>query len=408
MKSHRVMLGYNETTLNVKVFIRKMTNTAKLIAVGWCVGLLSVGALVDKAWAEDECSFGHRQRVAVYQAGAYADFQKVFRQTALALQRDGYINAKVPLSIIYTHDTAGAYAALSEASQGGCIEFVKDGLYDGNWEPALIDAKEQALRERIRKVGDIDMVWALGSIAGQRFADSSLHTNVLVMTATDPESAGIIGPGEYSDKPFIHAQKERDRYSSELRMFYQIFHFKRLGIIIDDEESNHAGQAVPVIRDVARDLGFALNTCQKDVISADAKVAHEAFAQCCLELAENSDAVYLPYGMGADLNNLYSQLKPLIDAKIPTFSQTGALEVENGVLLSLADIELIESGRFEANVVEEIVHGKKPEEISQYYFAPLNLALNLHTAKLIEWKPDFDVLIAVDRVYQSIDSMLSH
>ena len=357
------------------------------------------------AQAADDCPIGKKQRVAVFQAGSYVDFQKVFRQTALSLQRDGYINAKAPLNMNFEHDALGAYGALRKASVGGCIEFVADGLYDGKWNPALIDEKEQELRARIKTQGDIDMIWALGTVAGQRFADSSLKTNVLVMTATDPESAGIVGPGEFSTKPFVHAQKERDRYSSELRMFYQIFHFKRLGIIIDDEKDNQPGQAVPVIRDVARDLGFALNACEKDVITTDEEVAHAAFAQCCLELSQNSDAVYIPYGMGADLKHLYAQLKPLIDAKIPTFSQSGAIEVENGVLLSLADIELIESGLFEAKVVKEIVGGKKPEEISQYYFAPLNLALNLHTAKLIEWKPDFAVLIAVDRVYQNIASM---
>lgn len=384
-----------------------MKKATALNVLAYCLMALSVSLTLSAARADESCPFGQRQRVAVFQAGSFADFQKVFRQTALALQNDGYIKREAPLNLGFTHDAPGAFAALSDKSAGGCIEFVRDGLYDGAWDPVRIDERERALRERLKERGDIDMIWALGTVAGQRLADSSLKTKVLVMTATDPESGGIVGPGEFSDKPFVHAQKERERYRSELKMFYQTFHFKRLGIIIDDEESNHAGQAVPVIRDVAREYGFALNTCQKDVVGNDPETAHAAFSQCCQELATNSDAVYLPNGMGADVNNLYAQIKPLIDAKIPTFSQTGAIEVENGVLLSLSDVELMASGRFEANVVKHIVAGKKPEEISQYYYAPLNLALNLHTAKLIEWKPDFEVLIAVDRVYQNIGSKLT-
>ena len=384
-----------------------MKKATALNAVAWCLIALSVSLTLSEAVADDSCPFGQRQRVAVFQAGSFADFQRVFRQTALVLQKDGYIKRDAPLNPDFTHDAPGAYVALSETSAGGCIEFVRDGLYDGAWDQSRIDAQERALRKRIQERGDIDMVWALGTVAGQRLSDSSLKTAVLVMTATDPESAGIVGPGEFSDKPFVHAQKERERYRSELKMFYQIFHFKRLGIIIDDEESNHAGQAVPVIREVAEECGFALNTCQKDVVGNDAETAHAAFSQCCQELAAISDAVYIPNGMGADLNSLYAQIKPLLDAKIPTFSQTGAAEVENGVLLSLSDSELRSSGRFEAQVVKQILAGKKPEEISQYYYAPLNLALNLHTAKLIEWKPDFDVLMAVDRVYQNIGSMLA-
>lgn len=101
---------------------------------------------------------------------------------------------------------------------------------------------------------------------------------------------------------------------------------------------------------------------------------------------------------------MYMQIKPLLDAHLPTFSQYGSEEVEQGVLLSLAETELDGAGRFMSHVIGHIIDGEKPEKISQLYFIPLLLALNLQTAKLIEWKPDFSVLIALDRVFQTIRS----
>ena len=73
-----------------------------------------------------------------------------------------------------------------------------------------------------------------------------------------------------------------------------------------------------------------------------------------------------------------------------------------GALLSLSNNNLEQSGIFEAEVAKKIYQGIAPEKISQYYYAPLSLSLNLQTALLIEWKPSFEVLIAVDQVFQNI------
>ncbi len=350
-----------------------------------------------------KCPGDEPVKVAVFQAGSYRDFQKVFFQTVLALTEDGLIkNISTPLSPDFIFDINDNYKNLAERTSGGCLEFLEDGLYDGKWEDELIKENEVKLKARIKEKKDVDMIWALGTLAGKILADPSLGVPVLVMTSTDPESAGIIGPGEFSNKKNIHVQKEVGRYHSELKLFYDIFKFKNLGVIIDDDDANLAGQAYPIILQTAKELNFKLNVCRGPVIGVDDSIAQLAFSKCVATLAEKSDAVYIPMGNGASPTDMYFQIKPLIDNGIPTFSQTGVNEVEMGVLLSLSDSDLESSGRFEADVIKKILHGQKPEEISQYYYAPLSLSLNLQTAILIEWNPTFEVLIAVDKVFQTI------
>ena len=322
----------------------------------------------------------------------------VIKTAAAALMLHGLFEVSAAAA-----QTAAAYSQLAQSTQGSCIELLPDGLYNGSWQDDKVQSQADALKQRITQKGDVDMIWALGTLGGQLFADSSLGIPVLVMTASDPESTGIIGPGEFSNKPNVHVQKEIGRTRNELTMFYNIFKFKRLGIIIDDDPENWAGQSLPAIEAVSKELGFTLERCIGPVIDPDVKKAQAAYSKCAADLAERTDAVYLSLGSGSSPTRFFWQIKPIIDKKIPTFSQTGGSEVERGALLSLSDMDLAESGAFEAQVIEQIYQGKKPEEISQYYYAPLALNLNLQTARLIEWKPDFEILMAIDQVFQTID-----
>lgn len=352
--------------------------------------------------AQSSCPFGKSMNVAVYQPGAYIDFQKVFLQTVLALSSDGYVTGGAVLEPGFAFDEGDNYQRFAARTQGGCLQFLPDGFYNARWDPQLIESLSAELKERVRTRGDVDLIWALGTLGGRNFADSSLGVPVMVMTPSDPESAGIIGPGEFSDKPNIHVQKEINRTRNELTMFHRIFNFHRLGIIIDVNEENWPGQSLPAIEQTAAELNIELVRCTGAVIDNDTAAAQRAYSRCIRELSDQCDAVYLNLSNGASPDDLFAQIKPLIDRQIPTFSQAGGSEVQLGALLSLSDMDLQESGAFEARVAEGIFHGQKPEEISQYYYAPLALNLNLETARLIDWKPDFEILMAIDQVFQTI------
>lgn len=353
--------------------------------------------------AYSNCPNNKSTKVAVVQAGSFTDFTKVFRQMSMDLIADGLIKVETKIDNEFIFDQTETWKSMAKASKGGCIEFLEDGLYDGKWDNERNLTIKKELSSRVKNKQDVDMIWAFGTGAGLAFADSSLNIPVLVITATSPDTSGIVEVGEFSSKKNVHAQKEINRHSSEITMFYDIFKFKKLGVLIDSHEEYQLSQSYNVIKTLKEKLGFELEVCIGNLFDKDLTIAQQEFSRCILELSTKSDAVYITVGNGAHPNNYYEQIKPLIDKQIPTFAQSGSDEVRKGALLSLSEEDMVSSGIFEANVVKEILNGKKPEEISQYYYAPLTLAINMETARLIEWKPPFEVLIAVDSVFQSIE-----
>lgn len=349
------------------------------------------------------CPLGKQWKVAVVEGGSYRDFISVFRQMTMRLMSEGYLHTDIYLPG-FEFDNKNNWEKLSEQTKSQCISFVKDGLYNADWDEDLRQKIKQDLTARIKEKKDIDMLWAFGTVGGLDYADPSLGIPVMVITPSDPETAGIIGPGEFSDKKNVHVQKELGRTETEIKMFHDIFKIRSLGIITDVRPEQQMAQSIPKIRSLAKDLHINLVECQADCNSSDPKRNYAEFSRCMIQLSEIADAVYLTVGGGTDIDNFYSQIKPLIKNKIPTFTQNGIDDVHAGALLSLAELDMRDSGAFEADVVKKIIHGTPPHKISQYYNTPLTLALNLKTARLIEWKPPFEVLIAVDIIFQDINS----
>ena len=62
------------------------------------------------------------------------------------------------------------------------------------------------------------------------------------------------------------------------------------------------------------------------------------------------------------------------------------------------------SGVFIADVVKQIAQGVPPDRISQYFHAPLHMVFNLEVARLIQWQPSFEVLLAIDQVFTTIEN----
>lgn len=366
-------------------------------------GLGFLIVLIGNVYALEQCPNARPMRVAVVQPGDFPDFIKVFRQMCINLIADNLIKPETQIDNQFIFSRPENYIKMAKASQGGCIEFIQDGFYDGKWSDSLNTQIEKYLKKRVKEQKDVDMIWAFGTGAGLAFADSSLGIPVMVITATSPDASGIVEPGEFSSKKNIHAQKEINRHSAEINMFYNIFKFKTLGVLIDSQKENQLAQSYSVILNLKDQLGFKVEVCVGDLFNHDLKRAQAEFARCILELSDKSDAVYITVGNGASPDHYFEQIKPLIDKQIPTFAQAGVAEVKQGALLSLSEDDMVSSGIFEANVVKEILNGKKPEEISQFYYAPLTLAINVETARLIEWHPPFEVLIAVDSVFQSIE-----
>lgn len=250
---------------------------------------------------------------------------------------------------------------------------------------------------------DVDMVLAFGTWAGQDLAAQDLPVPVIVSSVTNAVDAGIIPSVEDSGRDNLVAPIEPDRFKRQVLLFHDIFAFKKLGIAYEDTPAGRSSIALNEIEDAARELGVTLLRCTDTFDIQDTDLASERLLACHKKLVEQgAEAVYLTYNVGLQASAMRNVLQPLADAHIPTFSQLGVPDVVHGALLSVAQSNAAEEGRFSAGLVEAILKGARPRDLSPVFESPVSMALNLFMATLIGWNPPLEVLAAVDEFYQEM------
>ncbi|MDR2387951.1 MAG: ABC transporter substrate-binding protein, partial [Deltaproteobacteria bacterium] len=148
--------------------------------------------------------------------------------------------------------------------------------------------------------------------------------------------------------------------------------------------------------------GFTIKSCKAELEISDRDLGYENLLDCLERLSRDSDAIYLTVSNAMDEDRMSGILAPMIANKLPTFSQKGPSETKLGVLMSLAENDFISSGRFEAQVINEILSGRRPSKINQIYMPPLTMALNFKMATMIGWDPPFETLATVDELFTTM------
>ena len=194
-------------------------------------------------------------RLALVAGGPARDYQVIFQGMIKELAARGVI-ARGDVSLPADDaDMAPLWTWLSENAGGDRLKFPADAYYSPDWnaeERPLIRAR---LLERIRERKDIDCILAFGTWAGQDFSSEELPVPVLVFSVTNAVEAGIIPSVEDSGRDHLLAVIEPGRFARQIRVFHDIFAFKRLGLAYEDTPSGRSGIAFNEIVEEAKNLG---------------------------------------------------------------------------------------------------------------------------------------------------------
>jgi ABC-type uncharacterized transport system substrate-binding protein len=106
-----------------------------------------------------------------------------------------------------------------------------DAFYTSDWNPESRLKVAQEISERLQNKHDIDLMIAMGTWAGLDLNQKSHQTPLLVMSASDAVSSGIVRKNKYSGYKNIHAHTDPHRYERQVRFFHDLVGFKALGII---------------------------------------------------------------------------------------------------------------------------------------------------------------------------------
>ncbi|KAA0892949.1 ABC transporter substrate-binding protein [Pusillimonas sp. ANT_WB101] len=343
---------------------------------------------------------GSRWRIGYVESGEYSEYPATLAAVIQGLQRLGWLtlDADMPRGLS-GHEL---WIWLSQHTQSKYLELVKDAW----WQPGNFDAEQrapmrQAIAQRIEQKHDIDLIIAMGTWAGQDMRQIGPPVPTIVGSTSDPLAAKIADSAADSGRDNLHTRIEPERYQRQVRLFHEIVPFKELGIVYEDSEAGRTYAAVSAVEQVGRELDFTIRRCHAQSSSISTEAAIDNALKCYQQLADqNVEAVYVTTHRGVTLTSVRSIAHIFEKAKIPSFSMAGSKEVEQGILLSLAQADTTYVGLFHAETIARIFNGAKPRQLSQLWVDPPKIALNLGTARIIGFDPPVDILLAADEVYE--------
>ena len=342
-------------------------------------------------------------RLIYVDSGPYKEYRQIIKGLALGLKKHGLIdNCLLPMANDM-ESLEGMWAWLSVNAGGDKIEFLADGFYTANHSHERWAEILEEIMKRIRERKDVDGILSLGSWASKDIAKLDTDVPVIVCGVTNAVEAEIVPSINDSGKDSLVAIVFPNRIKNQVEIFHRVFNFKKMGIAYDDSDAGRNSIGLKEIEQATHDLNIELVRCTNTFSIEDVNLAAERLAQCHKQLVqENVDAVYLTYNVALTKETMPKVLKPLLDAKLPTFSQQGKNDVRNGALMSVSDGS---SDRLEgvicANLLSKIIDGVMPRKLKQSFNPQLKLYLNLHNACIIGWNPSLEVLVIVDNFYST-------
>jgi len=346
---------------------------------------------------------GKKWRIGYLEGGSYGNYPDNLRALVGALSDLGWAKKPVFPPSADSADTKQLWSWISRNLKSDYLEFVQDAYWSHSWDDSLRPQNRKLILDRLNRKKDIDLMLAMGTWAGQDLANNDHSVPTIVMSTSNPIASKISKSVNDSGYDHLNARVDPTRYERQVRIFYDIFRFKRLGVVLEkDTIEGRTYAAIDDIEKVAREKGFKVITCNAPFSGVSKEEAQRSVLKCHEELSPKVDAVYITVHRGVSLQKMDKLLAPFMRRKIPTFSQLGTEEVKHGVLLSIARAGFKYVARFHAETIARIFNGAKPRDLEQLFEDPPRIAINLKTARIIGYDPGVDILGSSDEVFESI------
>lgn len=341
---------------------------------------------------------GEKWRIGYYQGGPYINYPANLTAIARGLAELGWMSPfKVPPEAAPS-DAKVIWMALAR-TQSAYLRFVPDAFYSAEWNDDRRVQTRQAAIARLQ-ARQLDFIIAMGTWAGQDLANHRHSVPTMVVSSSDPVKSGIVKSADRSGFDHVHARCVPNRYLKQVRLFHDIVGFKRLGIVYEDTAAGRSYAGLSDIERVAAQRGFKLITCEAPWSGVSRQVSTEKMVACHKALAPRIDALFMTVHQGVDNDHMNEILAPLMEYKIPTWSQRGPQEVRRGVLLSVSRGDFKAVGRYHARIMAKILNGAHPGSLSQVFEDPKKIAINLKTAKAIGFDAPRGLLKAADEIFK--------
>lgn len=343
---------------------------------------------------------GTKWRIGYCESESFTTYTQTLIAIVRGLEENGWINNLAGFDrVAGSGDSKAIWNWLAAREVSPYIEFVDDACY--NLRDADID--REGIIERLRSQKDIDDMLVMGATAGILLSNSEHNTNIFVFAASNAVRSGIINSVEDSGKDHVWAHMDEQRFERQIKAFYDIVQFKRLGIVYENSANARVYSAVNEIESLAKEKGFEIVSYH-----VNEPRSPEEFPRYYLEvqeayneLAKQVDAMYITIA-SLESERLPELFQPFYHHQVPIFSQLGNIEVQYGALMTVSVMDEVNIGRFGADNIGKCLKGAKPRELEQTFQSAPKITLNTEVAKTLDFKIPFELLIVVDETYQTI------
>lgn len=327
---------------------------------------------------------GKKWRFAFYEGGPHANYYHYLEATIPGLMKLGWIEkSELPKIQITQSDTERLWNWLANNSNSAYLEFVEDGYYSPNWDNEQRQANRSRLLKRLKSEEEINLVIAMGTWAGLDLANNEHSLPTVVMSTSDPVESGIIKSQDDSGYDHVQARVDPCRYERQLRIFHDIIKYKKLGIAFEDSTCGRSYAAIDTVEKVAANIGLDVVKCYTKSDISNTDIASKSVIRCFEELSKKVDAIYVTIQGGVNTESIPSLLAIANKNSIPTFSQLGSKEVQQGFLFSISRPGFKPAGLFLSATIAQILNGARPRQLKQVSEEAPSIAINLKTAEIV-------------------------
>lgn len=381
----------------------KFFKVAILVVVTMMMGAVAHAGAIgeDQFGTGTTTNAGKKWRIAYYEGGEYLTYQLVLMATVRGLMDLGWID---PMAVPPQEgeQTEDLWNWIAENIESDYVEFVRDAHYSANWDDGRHAELLVEVTERLNNTDDIDLLIAMGTWAGKAFANDQHSTPTMVLSTSDPITAGIIRSVEDSGYDHVHAKVDPYRHERQVQVFHEIIGFQKLGVAFEDSVNGRSYAAIDVVERLSRERGFEVVRCYTQSDISDISVAEQSVVDCFDELSTKVDAIYVTEQGGVTRRSIPKLVEIANRHHIATFSQAGSNDVRFGVLASLSQKGFKYVGQFHATTFAQVFNGAEPNQLNQLFEEPPKIAINLKTAELIGFDPPVVLIGAADEIYDQI------
>ncbi len=338
-------------------------------------------------------------QIAYYEGGHYSDYTDCMRAIIHGLIHYGWIE-NTPVPLLEGNVDKPYWQWLSSQAKSSRLSFAMENAFSAGWsEDRRKDTKQTVLN--LLNSGKIDLVIAMGTWAGQDLSNLSHHVPTLVTSTSNPIQAGIIQSAQDSGIDHVTARVDSKRYLRQIRMFHRIVGFKNLGVIYEESEDGRLYSAIKELEMVAKERHFNIVRCTFIDSTPDRETSGRECIECMKQVAKTADAFYVTAMLALD--EQIDQMADILNKhKIPSFSMVGSKYVKKGILLSISTDEGYRAqGLYDAKKMIDILKGATPRDLNQELPDPLDLVINMDTARAIGFHPPAGILRISKKIYEN-------